>query len=164
MSCGLDRPAFPAWTSAGARDEELIQLSAAYVAAALRTGRREEEQVEALLACRRIATRSIRRHPTSMGPRPGRVGLHRACSRAGPAPGRRRDGPIERWGGDKAGTRQAEALFAFLFDRGERGVAKDEVLELIWPDTDLERADLAFHRTMVGLRRTLDPGAAGGRT
>ena len=70
-----------------------------------------------------------------------------------------RDGaPIERWGGDKAGTRQAEALFAFLFDRGERGVTKDEVLQIIWPDTDLSKADLAFHRTMVGLRGTLDPG------
>jgi DNA-binding SARP family transcriptional activator len=64
---------------------------------------------------------------------------------------------IEHWGGDKAGSRQAEALFAFLYDRGERGVAKDEVLELIWPDVDLERADLAFHRTMGGLRSTLEP-------
>ena len=36
-------------------------------------------------------------------------------------------------------------------------MAKDEVLELIWPDIDLERADLAFHRTMAGLRATLDP-------
>jgi two-component SAPR family response regulator len=44
--------------------------------------------------------------------------------------------PIERWGGDKAGSRQAQGLFAFLYDRGERGVAKDEVLELIWPDAD----------------------------
>ena len=64
---------------------------------------------------------------------------------------------IEHWGGDKAGSRQAQGLFAFLYDRGERGVAKDEVLELIWPDVDLERADLAFHRTMAGLRGTLDP-------
>ena len=71
-----------------------------------------------------------------------------------------RDGaPIERWGGDKAGTRQAEALFAFLFDRGERGVTKDEVLQIdLARHRPLERADLAFHRTMVGLRGTLDPG------
>ncbi|HEX7398204.1 MAG TPA: hypothetical protein VF302_00445 [Candidatus Limnocylindrales bacterium] len=69
--------------------------------------------------------------------------------------------PIERWGGDKAGSRQAQGLFAFLYDRGERGVAKDEVLELIWPDADLERGDLAFHRTMSGLRSTLDPGHRG---
>jgi len=66
--------------------------------------------------------------------------------------------PIRSWGGEKAGTRQAEALFAFLFDRGERGVTKDEAVELIWPDVDLDRADLAFHRTLGGLRRTLDPG------
>jgi hypothetical protein len=65
---------------------------------------------------------------------------------------------LTRWGGEKAGSRQAEAIFAFLFDRGERGVAKDEILELIWPDVDLERADLAFHRTLGGLRTTLEPG------
>ncbi len=69
-----------------------------------------------------------------------------------------RDGiPLTNWGGAKAGSRQAEAIFAFLFDRGERGVAKDEILELIWPDVDLERADLAFHRTLGGLRTVLDP-------
>jgi len=69
-----------------------------------------------------------------------------------------RDGvPLSRWGGEKAGSRQAEAIFAFLFDRGERGVAKDEILELIWPDVDLERADLAFHRTLGGLRTVLEP-------
>lgn len=65
---------------------------------------------------------------------------------------------IRRWGGEKAGSRQAEALFAFLFDRGDRGAAKDEILELIWPDVDLERADVAFHRTMLGLRTMLRPG------
>jgi two-component SAPR family response regulator len=69
---------------------------------------------------------------------------------------------VRQWGGAKAGTRQAEALFAFLFDRGERGVAKDEILELVWPDVDLERADLAFHRTLGGLRTTLEPGRPGG--
>jgi DNA-binding SARP family transcriptional activator len=70
-----------------------------------------------------------------------------------------RDGrPLTRWGGEKAGSRQAEGIFAFLFDRGERGVGKDEFVELIWPDVDLERADLAFHRTLGGLRTTLEPG------
>jgi DNA-binding SARP family transcriptional activator len=69
-----------------------------------------------------------------------------------------RDGQLlTRWGGEKAGSRQAEGIFAFLFDRGERGVAKDEILELVWPDVDLERADLAFHRTLGGLRTTLEP-------
>lgn len=75
-----------------------------------------------------------------------------------------RDGEmIERWGCAKAGSRQAEAMFAFLFDRGERGVTKDEFLEVIWPDIGLDRADPAFHRTVGGLRRTLDNavGAAG---
>jgi hypothetical protein len=67
---------------------------------------------------------------------------------------------IRSWGGPKAGTRQAEAIFAFLFDRGDRGALKDEMVELIWPDIDLARADLAFHRTLGGLRRTLSAGGA----
>jgi DNA-binding SARP family transcriptional activator/GAF domain-containing protein len=70
-----------------------------------------------------------------------------------------RDGAaIERWGGEKAGTYQAEALFAFLFDRRGRGLTKDEAEEVIWPDLDLEKADTAFHRTISALRRTLEPG------
>ncbi|MBK9715786.1 MAG: GAF domain-containing protein [Kouleothrix sp.] len=66
--------------------------------------------------------------------------------------------PIERWGGDKAGTYQAEALFAFLFDRRGRGLGKDEAEEVIWPDLELDNADTAFHRTIAALRRTLEPG------
>ena len=85
-----------------------------------------------------------------------RAGLH--VFALGPLRAERDGELIRQWGGEKAGTRQAEALFAFLFDRGERGVTKDEAVELIWPDVDLDRADLAFHRTLGGLRRTLDPG------
>ena len=70
-----------------------------------------------------------------------------------------RDGEvIERWGGDKAGTYQAEALFAFLFDRRGRGISKDEVAEVIWPELAIDKADTAFHRTLSALRRTLEPG------
>lgn len=67
---------------------------------------------------------------------------------------------ITRWGGDKAGTHQAEALFALLFDRRGRGISKDDAVEVIWADADLEdtkRIDNAFHRTLTGLRRTLEP-------
>lgn len=142
-----------------AADEELVRLSATYVAHAMRAGDREEAQVDSIVDL--AEDRAIVDEQASA--------LHAALVRGeAPANGLRvaalgplrveRDGhTIERWGGDKAGTRQAEALFAFLFDRGERGVAKDEVLDVIWPDTELERADLAFHRTMVGLRGTLDP-------
>ena len=35
---------------------------------------------------------------------------------------------VRHWGGAKAGTRQAEGVFAFLLDRGERGAAKDEII------------------------------------
>ena len=143
----------------GAGDQELLRLSAAYVAAALRTGRREDEQAEALsglsLDRANVESSATRLYEALVRRSAGTPGLR--VFALGPLRVERGDVPIERWGGEKAGTRQALALFAFLFDRGERGVAKDEALELIWPDTDVERADLAFHRTMGGLRHTLDP-------
>ncbi len=141
------------------RDLRLLELSASYVASALRTGRREDEQATELdrLAEARAAvdthaealhTALVKRSDVAPGVRVFALGPLRV----------ERDGTrIEHWGGDKAGSRQAQGMFAFLYDRGEHGVAKDEVLELIWPDVDLERADLAFHRTMGGLRSTLDP-------
>ena len=70
----------------------------------------------------------------------------------------RRGAPVRHWGGDKAGSRQAQALFAFLFDRGRAGIAKDEATEMIWPDLSIRRGDLAFHRTLGGLRSVLDEG------
>jgi predicted ATPase/DNA-binding SARP family transcriptional activator len=70
-----------------------------------------------------------------------------------------RDGRrILRWGGDKAGSRQAQAIFAFLFDRGLAGITKDEAVELLWPDLPIKRGDLAFHRTLGGLRAVLEEG------
>lgn len=70
-----------------------------------------------------------------------------------------RDGRrILRWGGDKAGSRQAQAIFAFLFDGGPAGITKDEVVELLWPDLPIKRGDLAFHRTLGGLRAMLEEG------
>lgn len=75
----------------------------------------------------------------------------------GPFRVERAEETITRWGGNKAGTHQAEALFAFLFDRRGKGITKDEVAQLIWPDLDIERADSAFHRTLAALRRTLEP-------
>lgn len=67
-----------------------------------------------------------------------------------------RDGvPVTGWGGPKAGRRQALAMFAFLLDRGERGAHRDEIVELIWPEGGIGQADLAFHRTIGGLRRVI---------
>ncbi len=148
-----------------AGDEELLRLSAAYLAAALLTGRREDEQAAALsglsLDRAHVESSATRLHEALVRRSAGRAGLH--VFALGPLRVERKESPIERWGGEKAGTRQAQALFAFLFDRGERGVAKDEALELIWPDTDVERADLAFHRTLGGLRHTLDPDGGGAK-
>ena len=149
----------------GARDDELIRLTTRYLAAALRTGRREDEQVRALtdLSQDRAAldstASSLHLALVERASAPPGLRVHAL----GPLRVERGDERIQRWGGEKAGTRQAQALFAFLFDRGERGVAKDEALELIWPDTDLDRADLAFHRTLGGLRHTLDPAGRSGR-
>ena len=68
---------------------------------------------------------------------------------------------VKSWGGPKAGSRQALALFAFLLDRGQRGVAKDEFIDVIWPDADVAQGDLNFHRTLGGLRATLEPDENG---
>ena len=145
------------------RDAELLRQSARYVASALRAGRLEDEQVEAL---RNLTARRAHLDSTA-------AVLHAALVRRssavpglevralGPLRVDREGGEILRWGGEKAGSRQAQALFAFLFDRGERGVAKDEALELLWPDVNLGRADVAFHRTLGGLRKTLDPNGGG---
>jgi len=147
------------------RDEELVRLSAVYLAAALRTGRREDLQAEALSDLSedraQLDSTASTLHVALLQRAAAAPGLH--VFALGALRVERGDERIHRWGGEKAGTRQAQALFAFLFDRGERGVAKDEALELIWPDTDLERADLAFHRTLGGLRHTLDPNGRGGR-
>ena len=64
---------------------------------------------------------------------------------------------LSHWGGPKAGSRQAQGMFGFLFDRGERGVTKDEFIEVIWPDAQVAQGDLNFHRTLGGLRATLEP-------
>jgi predicted ATPase/DNA-binding SARP family transcriptional activator len=69
---------------------------------------------------------------------------------------------VQRWGGDKAGSRQAQAIFAFLFDRGGTGITKDEAVELLWPELPLKRGDLAFHRTLGGLRAVLEEGRQSG--
>lgn len=69
--------------------------------------------------------------------------------------------PIESLGGPKAGKNQALGLFAFMFDRGNRGVEKDEAVELIWPDVSMSAADTAFHRTLLGLRGSLRAGGFG---
>jgi len=147
------------------RDEELVRLSAVYLAAALRTGQREDRQAEALSDLSedraQLDSTASTLHVALLQRAAAPPGLH--VFALGALHVERGDERIQRWGGEKAGTRQAQALFAFLFDRGERGVAKDEALELIWPDTDFERADLAFHRTLGGLRHTLDPDGRGGR-
>ncbi|HEX7171257.1 MAG TPA: hypothetical protein VF365_01475 [Candidatus Limnocylindria bacterium] len=62
---------------------------------------------------------------------------------------------LRQLGGEKAGARQAVGVFAFLLDRGQTGASKHEILDLIWPDVACDRADLAFHRTLLGLRQTM---------
>ena len=145
-----------------ATELEALRLAAAFLGSSLRLAQRHEAQAAALAELNRE-----RQRVESRG-----TALSEALSGTAPAPKLRvhalgslraehGDTPIRRWGGEKAGSRQAEGLFAFLFDRGERGAGKDEILELIWPDVDLDRADVAFHRTMLGLRSMLQPGRRG---
>ncbi len=144
------------------REREVLQMATSYLAASLELGARQAEQARELdrLARERAAvTTSGSRLSGALASSAGgsvQSGLH--VYALGPLRAERDGEPIRQWGGEKAGTRQAEALFAFLLDRGESGVSKDEAIELIWPDVDLDRADLAFHRTLGGLRRTLEPG------
>ena len=144
------------------REREVLEMTAAYLAASLELGARQAGQareLERLSVERAAVSTSGRRLSGALDtPTPGSVrsGLH--VYALGPLRAERDGVLIRQWGGEKAGTRQAEALFAFLYDRGEIGVTKDEAIELIWPDVDLDRADLAFHRTLGGLRRILEPG------
>jgi DNA-binding SARP family transcriptional activator len=143
-------------------EREVLEMATGYLAASLELGARQAEQARDLERLSReraaVSTRGRRLHGALEASldSAARAGLQ--VFALGPLRGERDGELIRQWGGEKAGTRQAEALFAFLFDRGERGVTKDEAVELIWPDVDLDRADLAFHRTLGGLRRTLEPG------
>ena len=146
------------------RELEMLGLAAGYLAASLGLAGRHEEQAEALDTLHRERA-SFDSQATALqqalhdASSPSTAGLH--VFALGPLRAERGGQQLRQWGGAKAGSRQAEAVFAFLLDRGERGAAKDEIIELIWPDVDLDRADLAFHRTLGGLRGTLEPGRVG---
>jgi tetratricopeptide (TPR) repeat protein len=145
-------------------EADLLRSAAGYLAATLSLAERHDQQAAAL------ETLSAERQAVLRSGSNLNVALVQAAAAPaglyvfalGPLRVERQGQLVRHWGGEKAGTRQAEAVFAFLFDRGERGVAKDEFVELIWPDVDLDRADVAFHRTLGGLRGTLEPGRRGG--
>jgi hypothetical protein len=142
-------------------EKEVLETAAAFFAASLHLDERATREAATLdaLTEERIALQAresaFAAALTVIEPAEGGNELH--VRALGPLRVERSGALIRQWGGAKAGTRQAEAMFAFLFDREERGVAKDEFLEVIWPDIPLDKADLAFHRTLGGLRRTLDP-------
>jgi hypothetical protein len=143
---------------------ELLSQGAAYLAASLRLAERHDEQVGALES---LSAEQVDVEARGSVLRKALVQAEQADSglqvfALGPLRVERNGAPLRHWGGAKAGSRQAEAVFAFLFDQGERGASKDEIIELIWPDNDLRRADLAFHRTLSGLRTTLEPSRPGG--
>jgi DNA-binding SARP family transcriptional activator len=147
-----------------AHEIELLTMAAGFIAASLQLGERHSVQAEALesLSADRVA---VEAHATLLSEALVDADARRAGLEVfalGPLRVEVDGALLRSWGGAKAGTRQAEAVFAFLFDRGERGAAKDEIIELIWPDVDLERADLAFHRTLHGLRMTIEPGRSRG--
>ena len=146
--------------SFAASDLRALELAVEYLAATHRLAERHHEQAQALVALGAegdvLESRgsALRVALAEAAAPPNGLRVHALGSLRAELDGE----PMRRWGGEKAGARQAEAIFAFLFDRGDRGVAKDEILELVWPDVDLDRADVAFHRTMLGLRSALQPG------
>ncbi|HET9522366.1 MAG TPA: histidine kinase N-terminal 7TM domain-containing protein [Candidatus Limnocylindrales bacterium] len=146
------------------QETDLLSLAGGFLGASMRLAEQQDVQAEAqaLLSAERIAveTRASVLND-ALGQAKAREGLLQVFA-LGPLRVERAGASLRHWGGAKAGTRHAEGLFAFVFDRGERGAAKDEIIELIWPDIDLKRADLAFHRTLGGLRSTLEPGRRGG--
>jgi len=162
LTVGAKRTHLPYTDSETAR----LDLAASYIATSLHVDDRLSAQAAALdaLTAERTAlvaqesalAAALANAPDTATPVQGeRVALR--VWALGPLRVERNGERIGRWGGAKAGTRQAEAMFAFLYDRAERGVAKDEFLEVIWPDVPLDKGDLAFHRTLSGLRRMLEP-------
>jgi DNA-binding SARP family transcriptional activator len=151
FSGARDRGSFPP------TEMRALRVAASYLAASLRLAGRQDQQASALatLATERQAVLAQGAHLTKLlsDATTGAEGLH--VFALGPLRAERDGEPLRRWGGPKAGSRQAEAVFAMLFDRGERGATKDEIIEIVWPDVDLDRADVAFHRTLLGLRSTL---------
>ncbi|HVM25625.1 MAG TPA: hypothetical protein VM253_09535 [Candidatus Limnocylindrales bacterium] len=144
---------------------DLLRMATTYVDAAIRLGERTGAHETALRELSREG-RAVEAHEAALAEAlavhaSGRRGLY--VYALGPLRAELDGEPMRRWGGPKAGSRQAEAVFAFLFDRGERGASKDEIVELVWPDVDLDRADTAFHRTMLGLRSALAPARKRGR-
>ncbi len=141
---------------------EALRLAAAFLGSSLRLAQRHEAQAAALAELSRERERVESRGTALSDALSGTAPTPKLRIQAlGSLRAEQGEEPIRRWGGEKAGSRQAEGLFAFLLDRGERGASKDEIVELIWPDVDLDRADVAFHRTMLGLRSMLQPGRRG---
>ncbi len=141
-------------------ERDALTLAASYLGSSLRLAERHHEQASALAELRAeradVQSRGSALSDALAGASSPPRGLH--VFALGSLRAELNGDPVQHWGGEKAGSRQAEAIFAFLFDRGDRGASKDEILELVWPDVDLDRADVAFHRTMLGLRSILKPG------
>lgn len=64
------------------------------------------------------------------------------------------DGALPASGG-AAGQRRPLALLLLLAAAGERGVSRDKLLGLLWPDSDAEHARSALRQTLYALRRDL---------
>src|SRR5690349_15880824 len=57
--------------------------------------------------------------------------------------------------GGAAIPRQGLALLALLAGAGERGLSRDKLLAVMWPESDAERARHALNQALYVLRRTL---------
>ncbi len=62
----------------------------------------------------------------------------------------------EDWAIHKAGGRKAKALVSYLVGHRQTGAARQDMIDLFWPEADYESASNSFNRTMHALRRALE--------
>jgi DNA-binding SARP family transcriptional activator len=77
-------------------------------------------------------------------------------SMLGPMVVRAGDQPVAAWR-----TAKARDLVAYLVLSGDRPVTRDQLVEALWPETDLEGGQALLHTTLYYLRRALKPAGDG---
>ncbi len=70
-------------------------------------------------------------------------------------------GPAE-WGRGKGAARRVRLLLAYLVDRGPRGVRREEIFDLLWPDAPRPGLDKRLYPVLTYLRQALEPDRAPG--
>lgn len=64
---------------------------------------------------------------------------------------------------DAWGSERAKLLFAYLLDKSKVTFSRDELIELLWPESDPVETGNNFHVTLYRLRRALEPDLKRGK-